>query len=156
MVTDRSVRLFFALGFGALLLLGGTAALSVDAKSVGQSDISCQVPDADSAYGDSTWSWFPPGKVCHLPHGSTPRAYASAELVAYIAVVLGLALIVCRPRRDASEPRHSTGTSEAASSLGSQPTGGRAFSRPTRRHPRRYEPTAARDRNSTIRAICAP
>src|SRR5260370_168884 len=49
-------------------------------------------------------------------------------------------------------PRH--GYRQRASSLGS-PTGGRAFSRPIRRHPRRYETTAARDRNSTIRAICA-
>ena len=41
-----------------------------------------------------------------------------------------------------------------ASSLKSQPESGRAFSRPTRRHPRRYETTAARDTHSTIRALC--
>jgi hypothetical protein len=102
LVTDRSVRLFFVLGFGALLFLGGTAALWVDADSVGRDDISCPVPGTDSTDGDSTWSWFPPGKVCHLPDGSTPRAYASAELVADMAVVLGLTLIVYGPRRGAS------------------------------------------------------
>ena len=46
--------------------------------------------------------------------------------------------------RSCFEPRHSTGTSEIAPSLGSQPEDGRAFSRPPRRHPRRYEHTAAR------------
>ncbi|MDQ1510453.1 MAG: hypothetical protein QOG50_2297 [Actinomycetota bacterium] len=50
-------------------------------------------------------------------------------------------------------PQH--GNRRMASSLGSQPESGRAFSRPNRRHPRRYEMTAARDTHSTIRAICA-
>jgi hypothetical protein len=50
-------------------------------------------------------------------------------------------------------PQH--GNQQPASSLGSQPESGRALSRPIRRHPRRYETTAARDTNSTIRAICA-
>jgi hypothetical protein len=44
--------------------------------------------------------------------------------------------------RSCFEPRHSTGTSEEVSSFGSQPNGGRAFSRPPRLHPQRYEFTA--------------
>ncbi len=51
-------------------------------------------------------------------------------------------------------PRH--GNRQEVSSLGSQPEGGRAFSRPTRRHPRRYENNATTCTRSSIRAIWAP
>jgi hypothetical protein len=48
-------------------------------------------------------------------------------------------------------PQH--GNRQTVSSLGSQPESGRAFSRPIHQHPRRYETTATRDSNSTIRAF---
>jgi hypothetical protein len=48
-------------------------------------------------------------------------------------------------------PQH--GNRRADSSLGSQPQWRQGIIGTTRRHPRRYETTAARDSHSTIRAI---
>lgn len=89
-VTWRPLKLILVLGVGAVWFLGGMTALSVDRLA---GSFSCPIPHADSASGYSTWSWLPPGNVCHFPDGSTTRPNRRGELVAEGAFVVGVALI---------------------------------------------------------------
>jgi hypothetical protein len=87
-------RLAVMLMLGMFLLLGGMLALTADAFTTdGQTDlISCHDSMSDSIYGSSTWSWLPPGKVCHYPDGSSDRPHWRGELASLVAVLLGAAL----------------------------------------------------------------
>ena len=88
----RSVLTFI---FGALLLVGAMLALTADLFTVEKYDaISCTVANRDSVYGDSTWSWLPPGKVCHYPDGSHDRPHWRGESLALLAIPIGAGLVV--------------------------------------------------------------
>jgi hypothetical protein len=60
--------------------------------------LSCHVDGTDSEYGSSTWSWFPPGKVCHAPDGATDRPQIVGELAVLAVFGVGAAAIVVAVR----------------------------------------------------------
>ena len=97
----RRVGSLVAFVCGALLMLSALLALTLDLFSVDSSVdlVDCHVPTSDSDYGYSTWSWLPPGKVCHYPNDSTARPHWRGELVALVAVSLGAGLVVYAFRR---------------------------------------------------------
>jgi hypothetical protein len=98
MATRRGVALFLVCMAGIVCTLVASFVLFADLLSVSDTSriddvLSCQVPDAGSQYGYSTWSWLPPGKVCHYPDGSTQRPHSPGELAGFATIAVGLGLV---------------------------------------------------------------
>ncbi len=58
------------------------------------------VEQSNNVEGSATWSWIPPGKVCHYPDGVTTRPSTDRGLLLAALVVTGpLVYVLVRRRR---------------------------------------------------------
>jgi hypothetical protein len=88
----------WVLGFWFVMFLGYLVLLWIEYRLASDS-LSCPIPgqESASAFGQPSWQWFPPGKVCSYPgtelptdYPSTDRAWIGAFLVAVPVVVVAL------------------------------------------------------------------
>jgi hypothetical protein len=90
----RLTLLFVGLLLWMLVGVVGVAVLAYERSQVGAFDLSCPMPNEDSAYGASHWQWWPPGRVCEQPTTEEPSPTASdgAAVVVCVVGLIGLSI----------------------------------------------------------------
>lgn len=59
--------------------------------------LACPAPEGDSAYGPSTWQWWPPGEVCYWDKRRTSEPGPLRGAWTMAVVLGGVALLVAVP-----------------------------------------------------------
>lgn len=105
-----SVVLVVAIGLWAVTTVGWLGLIAVERAF--KSDMTCDLVEGGSDYGDATWSWFPPGVSCTWdlqPRGVdlviTEDPPAARVGMALVLVLWGASLAGLAMRRRSGTPR---------------------------------------------------
>jgi hypothetical protein len=76
-----------------LAAIGMSAVLVGEYASTGAHDLACSEDPSDNSgpWAPSTWSWWPPGKVCHFSDGTTREPTSRRSVVVVVLVLTGAA-----------------------------------------------------------------
>jgi hypothetical protein len=83
------------LAFAVAAWLAASVSLTLnvldDYASTRKQDSACPAPEDPSVFGNSTFQWWPPGKVCHYEDGTVERPTAELGYVLIALAVTGVA-----------------------------------------------------------------
>jgi hypothetical protein len=86
------------------LAIGLAMSVGNDASDNAQGSLACAVPGSDSTYGQSSWSWWPPGETCRFDgkvfrKPEAWRSEVSAGLMAGLVLLPAGTVVVARRAR---------------------------------------------------------
>jgi hypothetical protein len=89
----------WVIGFWFVMFLGFALWLWLEHR-VASDSLSCPIPgqESASAFGQPSWQWFPPGKVCSYPGTTLPTEYPNTDRAVvgvFLIAVLVLVVALC-------------------------------------------------------------